>query len=100
MDPLLERESKKLLRSWMQHDAAMLRDYLVSSVEDPRINLQSVLSRHFLVRQLTGERFSLLMEQECRFAAVINWLGSVTGDFTTSRELEGIMYALKRGADN
>jgi hypothetical protein len=45
----------------MQHDAGMLRDYLVAGVEDPRLNLQSVLSRHFLARALTGERFRALM---------------------------------------
>ena len=69
MERLLEDESEKLARSWMQHDAGKLRDYLVSSVEDPRINLQSVFSRHFLLQALAGGRFDLLMEQECRFAA-------------------------------
>ncbi len=62
--PTLQEESDKLARSWMQHDAAWLRDYLVAGVEDPRVNLQSVLSRHFLMHALTGERFSALMEQE------------------------------------
>ena len=48
IEPSLQEESDKLARSWMQHDAGMLRDYLVAGVEDPRLNVQSVLSRHFL----------------------------------------------------
>jgi len=58
----------------MRHDAAWLEDYLVASVEDPRLNLQSILTRHFLVTALTGDRFVALMEQEYRFAAAMNWL--------------------------
>jgi len=73
----LKAESEKLARSWMQHDAEKLRDYLVASVEDPRLNLQSVFSRHFLLRAVVPGRFETLMEQECRFAAVMNWLTSL-----------------------
>ena len=84
----------------MQHDADMLRDYLVAGVEDPRINVQSVLSRHFLVRALTGERLSALMEQEYRFAAAMNWLTGLAGRLHDPEELELVLYALRRGADN
>src|ERR1019366_10798263 len=82
------------------HDAGMLRDYLVAGVEDPRINLQSVLSRHFLARALTGERLNALMEAEYRFAAVMNWLTGLAGRLGDAEELELVLYALKRGADN
>ena len=84
----------------MQHDVGMLRDYLVAGVEDPRLNLQSVLSRHFLARGLTGERFRALMEQEYRFAAAINWLTGLAGRLHDAEELELIRYAVRRGADN
>ena len=84
----------------MQHDAAMLRDYLVAGVEDPRLNLQSVLSRHFLAHALTGERYSALMEQEYRFAAAMNWLTALVLRLHDADDLELILYALKRGADN
>ena len=70
----------------MQHDAAMLRDYLVAGVEDPRINLQSVLSRHFLTYTLTGERFSGLMEQELRFAAAMNCLAVLVAKVRAAEE--------------
>ena len=98
--PSLQEESDKLARSWMQHDAGMLRDYLVAGVEDPRLNVQSVLSRHFLAHALTGERFSALMEQEIRFAAAMNWLTALAGRLRDAEELELVLYALRRGADN
>jgi len=98
--PSLQAESDKLARSWMQHDAGVLRGYLVAGVEDPRLNLQSILSRHFLARALTAERFSALMEAEYRFAAVMNWLTGLAGRLGDAEELELVLYALGRGADN
>ena len=98
--PSLQAESDKLAQSWMQHDAGMLRDYLVAGVEDPRINVQSVLSRHFLARALTGERLSALMEAEYRFAAAMNWLTDLVRRLGDAEDLELVLYALRRGADN
>ena len=98
--PSLQEESDKLARSWMQHDAGTLRDYLVAGVEDPRINLQSILSRHFLARVLNAERFSALMEQEYRFAAAMNWLTGLAGRIGDAGELKLVLYALRHGADN
>jgi len=87
--------------SWMQHEPEWLRDYLVQGVEDPRINLQSIFSRHFLVRALTDDRFSGLMEQECRFSACMNWLNRmVRREISEDRELEVVLHALRQGADN
>jgi SAM-dependent methyltransferase len=100
MDEALKQESEKLSRSWMQHDAAMLSDYLVAGVEDPRLNVQSVLSRHFLLRMLTGARFSALMEQELRFAAAMNWLATLTQNASSCEEFELILHALRHQADN
>lgn len=70
----LDRETEALIRSWMQHDRAMLRDYLVRDVQDPRLNVQSILARHFLIERLFPGRFGQLMEQELRFGAAMNWL--------------------------
>lgn len=58
----------------MQHDHAMLRDYLVRDVQDPRLNVQSILARHFLIARLLPGRFAALMEHELRFALAMNWL--------------------------
>src|ERR1051326_1394858 len=95
----LKLESEKLVRSWMQHESAKLRDYLVAGVEDPRINLQSILSRHFLIRSIFGQKFHVLMEHECRFGAVMNWL-TVLAANSDAEELDALAHALRRGADN
>jgi ubiquinone/menaquinone biosynthesis C-methylase UbiE len=99
MHDALKLESEKLARSWMQHESAKLRDYLVAGVEDPRMNLQSILSRHFLVRALFGEKYRQLMEHECRFAVVMNWLTGIAAN-TEAEELGSLEHALRRGADN
>jgi SAM-dependent methyltransferase len=100
ISPTLREETERLARSWMQHEAGKLRDYLVGGVEDPRVNVQSVLSRQFLTRALTGERFGSLMEQEIRFAAAMNCLTALVGTLGEAQELELVLYALRRGADN
>ena len=74
MKERFEKETAGLMRSWMQHDRGFLRDYLVADVEDPRINLQSILTRHFLIERLTDGRWAALREQELRFGMVMNWL--------------------------
>ena len=100
MSPSLAAESEKLARSWMCHDPALLRDYLVAGVEDPRINLQSILTRHFLLRALGLERFRPLMEEEYRFASAMNWLVKLAGQAGDSDELGQVLHALRKGGDN
>lgn len=78
----------------------MLRDYLVQDVEDPRINVQSVLTRHFLAVALSGERHQPLAEDELRFAAAMNWLLKLTRQAGSADELLAVHHALRRGADN
>src|SRR4051812_6519154 len=93
-------ESEKLLRIWMQHDAGKLGEYLVSGVEDPRFNVQSILTRHFLLRARLGQKFEALMDEELRFGAALNWLLHVAEKAGGPEELEVIHYALEQGADN
>jgi len=100
MNDLLKHETEKLARSWMKHDSAWLRDYLVATVEDPRINLQSILSRHFLVRELAGEEFGALMQHEFRFGAAMNWLMTLASRAGDPEEFRSVLHALQRGADN
>jgi SAM-dependent methyltransferase len=104
----LRVETEKLQRSWMQHDPAWLRDYLVSSVEDPRTNLQSIFSRHFLIRSTLWKRqcsvptqtLELLMEHECRFSAVMGWLVPAISGMRTNDEVTDLLYAFERGIQN
>jgi ubiquinone/menaquinone biosynthesis C-methylase UbiE len=96
----LRAETAKLERSWMRHDSDKLRHYLVAGVEDPRINAQSILSRHFLLQASCGENLQKLMDQEHRFGAVMNWLLKLLRYSSETEELAAVLYALRRGADN
>ena len=84
----------------MQHEPEMLRDYLVAGVEDPRVNVQSILTRHYLTVSLFGHRFEKLMDHELRFATVMNWAGEVFSQAGGAEDLAAIRYALAQGADN
>jgi hypothetical protein len=84
----------------MRHDASWLRDYLVAGVEDPRLNLQSILSRHFIARAVFGSDFDDLMAHEIRFSAVMNWLISAASQAGDREILHAILHALQRQADN
>ena len=59
-------------RAWAYLPSDVLDDYLVSGYQNPRINVQSVLVRHFLTRQLFGDEFDQLMEEEIRGALTLN----------------------------
>ena len=100
MNESLKKETEKLARSWMQHEAGWLRDYLVAGVEDPRINVQSILSRHFLIQAVTGESFGRLMRHEYRFAAMMNWLLSISEKATDPEELSAVLFGFRQGADD
>ncbi|MBI4662940.1 MAG: class I SAM-dependent methyltransferase [Verrucomicrobia bacterium] len=100
MDERLERETEGLIRSWMRHDERMLRDYLIGGVEDPRINIQSILSRHFLIEALCGERFAVLKRHELQFGAVMNWLVKLAKQTGGAEDFAAVLHALQRGADN
>jgi len=100
MELPLQQESEKLARSWLRHDPALLRDYLVAGVQDPRLNLQSILSRHFLLRALAAERWRPLMDEEYRFATAMNGLFKLATQAGDGDELAEVLHALKQGGDN
>lgn len=100
MNEPLRLETARLIRAWEGHDPTWLRDYLVSDVEDPRLNVASVLSRHFLACVLWGDRYGELMEAELRFAVVLNWLLEVRREVSSFEDWRAIAAALASGADN
>jgi SAM-dependent methyltransferase len=99
MEERLERETEGLKRSWGKFHREALRAYLVQGVEDPRINVQSVLTRHFLVRALFGEQFDELAEHELRFSLVMNWLLDLLKRDLRIWQLQGVLDALISGED-
>lgn len=93
-------ETEALTRSWMQHDKAMLETYLVAGVEDPRLNVQSILTRHWLTTLLFGNRFAELQYEELRFATVLNWLLPLLSRKPVPEQITALLLALRQGADN
>ncbi len=67
-------ESELLRRSWERCDAATLDQYLVAGVEDPRINVPSILTRSLLCDSLFPGRYTRLIEEELRFGFAMTWL--------------------------
>jgi len=63
-----------LQRSWNQYSHEQLDSYLVSGVEDPRINCQSILTRALVADTLWPDEFTDLIDAELRFGAVLTWL--------------------------
>jgi SAM-dependent methyltransferase len=96
----LSEETQRLKRSWSHHEAGWLRDYLVAGVEDPRCNIQSILSRHFIIHELAGPGFESLMAEEYRFAAALDWLQRVARLAGDPEGCSVTLYALKKAADN
>ena len=93
------RETEGLTKAWAQYDARVLRDYLVQDVQDPRINVQSILTRHFLIQRLFGLRFTALMEEELRFAVVMNWLLEFVKTSAGVEPRQGVLDALLDGGE-
>jgi SAM-dependent methyltransferase len=68
----LDAEEAKLKRVWARYNPDKLELYLVTGYQDPRINAQSILARHALVRALFGSDFDDLMREELLHAIVLN----------------------------
>jgi SAM-dependent methyltransferase len=71
--PVERRIERALLtKSWEHASRSALRGYLVSSLQNPVINVQSVLARHHFVRELYGDQFAGLMAEELQWASDTN----------------------------
>jgi len=74
MDQALFLEELNLRLAWDCHPSEYLDRYLVSGVQDPRINGQSILTRAWLIDTLHPGRFDALIDEELRFGAVLTWI--------------------------
>jgi len=74
MMTILNDENDTLRYSWDKYSYNQLDTYLVSDVEDPRINCQSILSRALIADSLWPNHFTNLIEADIRFGAVMTWL--------------------------
>lgn len=71
---MFDDENEKLKQSWDKYDHDHLDSYLVSGVEDPRINCQSILTRSLIVDSLWPGEFNNLIDAEFRFGTVLTWI--------------------------
>jgi len=69
----IQLESKRLRASWEKYDNDHLDRYLVSDLEDPRINLQSILTRSFIIDTVFRGTFTSLIQEEFRFSICLNF---------------------------
>jgi ubiquinone/menaquinone biosynthesis C-methylase UbiE len=99
MQEHLRLETERLKQSWSKHDRATLRSYLVQDVQDPRINVQSILMRGWLTETLFGEKYSDLAEHELRFALVTNWIIQLFKQNIKASNLHDVLDALLSGKD-
>ena len=97
LDERFIEETHRLRRAWTRRLPEDLAQYLVRDVEDPRINVQSILTRHFLIERLFGDRHLALMGEELRFAAVMNWLLKRAHDFGRPDRVGQMLDALFEG---
>ncbi len=81
-------ESDRLRTAWTQYESDLLDRYLVTGVEDPRINLQSIISRAFLIDAIRPDDFTGLVQEEFRFSICLNFILHIlmTGCFQASRK--------------
>jgi SAM-dependent methyltransferase len=71
--PIERRIERRLLRqAWVTWRPEKLQDYLVAGYQNPVINVQSILARHELIRELDGEKHDALMEEELSWAVEKN----------------------------
>ena len=70
----VERRIERMLltKAWEHNSPSGLRGYLVSSYQNPVINVQSVLARHHFIRELYGDQFGELMAEELQWASDTN----------------------------
>lgn len=68
----LRVEEVNLKKTWAGYKSENLDAYLVTGYQDPRINAQSILARHTLVRALFGSDFDDLMHGELAHAVDLN----------------------------
>lgn len=64
----LDTETDNLIQQWESYDQNLLADYLVQSLQDPRINPQSILARHHLANSIAEGQFRELENDELTWA--------------------------------
>ncbi len=72
MDELLLKETENLSLSWIKIKKEVVKEYLVTGFQNPRINMSSIITRHYFINEIFGDRFKDLMEEEIEFILKIH----------------------------
>jgi SAM-dependent methyltransferase len=67
-------ESQHLRRAWQRYEVGHLDSYLVTGEQDPRINVQSIISRAFLIDSIWPDEFTALIQEELRFGICMSFV--------------------------
>jgi SAM-dependent methyltransferase len=89
-------ESERLNQAWAKFGSQHLDAYLVAGEEDPRINIQSIISRAFLVDSIWPDEFTALIQQELRFGACINFILQTLKENSGKVTRQSILTALEK----
>lgn len=92
-------ESSQLRTAWNRYDSDVLDHYLVADVEDPRINVQSILSRSFLIDTIWPDEFTALIREELRFSICLNFILRVLSDKHVQLSRGCLLEALENGSE-
>ena len=90
----LASESRKLRSAWERFDSEHLQHYLVSDVQNPRINIQSIITRAFIIDSLWPNEFTTMIQQEILFGACMNFILSTLKDKTLNINRQFLLNAL------
>jgi hypothetical protein len=77
----------------------MLDNYLVSDVEDPRINVQSIISRAFLIDSIWPDKFAGLIREEIRFGICLSFILRFVKGNCSQESRRCLLETLENGAD-
>ncbi len=72
MKDSLLTETANLKVAWRSKTRERLRAYLVEGIQDPRTNIQSILTRHFLLGKIFSDRFNDIKASELQHAVRLN----------------------------
>lgn len=67
--PRATAEGQRAAEPWTKLDPEILDQHRVIGYQNPRINPQSIITRHMLIRELFGAHFDTLMGDELEFCA-------------------------------
>jgi hypothetical protein len=95
----LTTESERLRAAWIKYDSQVLDSYLVRDVEDPRINLQSIISRAFIIDSVFPNEFTGLIRQEFQFSICLNFILNVLKTKSSQVSRISVLDALIEGQE-